>query len=305
MPKSPRKRKRSARSAKPLWHKTAAASCDPPRARQNFERFFSAVSSQKKSLIHPTTYSQLAAVFASSQSLSETLIQHPHYIYWLLATDLRQPLGKNILQFELATATGAAESDSEKFAAIRRFKRRQLLRIGLRDLCALSGVEETTCELSDLADVCLEAVHQTAHNSLTKNFGTPLDASNAPATFSILGMGKLGGGELNYSSDVDVIFIYSDDGTVRSPSGKPTAMTNEDFFTRLAETIVAAVGKITDEGSIYRIDLRLRPKAQQVPSSAPSKAANITMLRSVKPGSDSRSLKPAPSRATKRSVINF
>jgi glutamate-ammonia-ligase adenylyltransferase len=225
---------------------------------------FSAVNAPAASADAALNYA--ATIFSASQSLSETLIQNPRWLDWLSSSDLRQPLGKNVLQFELAAAAGEAASDPDKFAAIRRCKRRHLLRIALRDLLGFADLAQTTLELSDLADACLEAVLRVATESLQKKCGIPLNAAaTQPATFAILGMGKLGGRELNYSSDVDVIFVYSEDGFVCSPGGKQTAMTNEEFFTRLAENIIAAIAKISNEGSIYRMDLRLRPEGATGP----------------------------------------
>lgn len=264
MPRPSRKTTLSKKSPSPPWRKIADESSDPARVRHGFERLFAA---EKKTSRADATALRLASeIFAASQSLSETLIHNPHYLDWLASSDLRQPLSKNVLQFELAAAAGAENSDADKFAAIRRCKRRHMLRIALRDLLGYADLAQTTLELSDLADACLDAVLRVASDSLQKKCGVPLNAeATEPATFAILGMGKLGGRELNYSSDVDVIFVYSEDGFVCSPSGKQTAMTNEAFFTRLGETIIAAVGKITEEGSIYRIDLRLRPEGATGP----------------------------------------
>ncbi len=264
MPRPPRNKTPRPTSSAAPWRTAAHASADPDRARQNFERFVALNGAES---IHDAVSLRLAAaIFSTSQSLSETLLQNPRHLLWLATSDLRQPLGKNVLQFELAAATGGTSSDADKFAVIRRCKRRYLLRIALRDLLGHADLAQSTLELSDLADACLECVLKVASDSLYKKCGVPFNADAAkPAAFAILGMGKLGGRELNYSSDVDVIFVYSEDGLVRSPSGRQSAMTNEEFFTRLAETVIAAVGKVTEEGSIYRIDLRLRPEGATGP----------------------------------------
>ena len=157
---------------------------------------------------------------------------------------------------------------------LREFKQREMLRIAARDLARLSNVPEITREISDVADVCLNAVCQICQQQLTERFGQPwhrdVDGDWQHTEFCVLGMGKLGGQELNYSSDVDVLFVYSDEGEVfkTSPasSAAPKAvMTNHQFFTRLAETFIAEVSRVSPEGMLFRIDLRLRPEGAAGP----------------------------------------
>jgi len=118
---------------------------------------------------------------------------------------------------------------AQKYDAIRRFRRRETLRIGARDLTGGATVEETTLELSNLADVCLQSVFEIALGSLRAQYRLKPNAALATDRFSIIGMGKLGGQELNYSSDVDVIFIYGEEGILTA------TLTNHQFFTKLAE----------------------------------------------------------------------
>ena len=157
---------------------------------------------------------------------------------------------------------------------LRSFKQREMLRIAARDLARLSNVVEITRELSDVADVCLDAVLRVVWQQFTRRFGRPFhqDANGhwQPTAFCVLGMGKLGGQELNYSSDVDVLFVYSDEGEVfkEPPARKkmPRAvMSNHQFFNKLAETFIAEISRPTAEGFLFRIDLRLRPEGDAGP----------------------------------------
>src|SRR5436190_1870341 len=128
---------------------------------------------------------------------------------------------------------------------------------------------QITRELSDVADVTLDTTLQICGQQLIERLGTPyhLDAAGAwqPTQFCVLGLGKLGGQELNYSSDVDVIFVYSEEGHVfkeppRKGANTGRTMASHQFFKRLAEVFIAEVSRSTADGMLHRIDLRLRPE---------------------------------------------
>ncbi len=137
---------------------------------------------------------------------------------------------------------------------LRRFRNRQLLRIALRELRGVP-VRESAQELSDLADVCMDAALSYHRASLHDRFGTPDPANRCV----VLGMGKLGGAELNFSSDVDVIYAYEhDDGHVGD-------LRPHEFFVRLFERVTASLREVTDSGFVFRVDLDLRPEGRQGP----------------------------------------
>src|SRR5580700_5535964 len=149
-----------------------------------------------------------------------------------------------------------------------------MLRIAARDLAKLSHVAELTREISDVADVCLEAVFQLSLRRLSARFGLPwhLDTKGKwrPTGFCVIALGKLGGQELNYSSDIDVIFVYSEEGSVfkappRQDEQTGRGMTNHQFFLRLAEAMIAEISQMTPDGALFRIDLRLRPEGKTGP----------------------------------------
>src|SRR6185369_8380051 len=144
------------------------------------------------------------------------------------------------------------------FARLREFKQREMLRIAARDLARLGTVSEITREISDVADVCLDGIWQLCRRQLTERLGLPYhqdaDGNWQPTEFCVFGMGKLGGQELNYSSDVDVIFVYSDEGHVfKEPPSKRRqtvhGLTNHQFFKRLAEALIAEVTRLTPDGT--------------------------------------------------------
>ena len=159
-------------------------------------------------------------------------------------------------------------------AELRRFKQREMLRIAARDLARLGNVVEITREISDLADACLDAVWRICRQQFTERFGQPFhqDAEGnwRRTEFCVLGMGKLGGQELNYSSDVDVLFLHGDEGEVfkATPAKKKAqraTMSNRQFFNKLAEAFIAEVSRVTPDGMLFRIDLRLRPEGDAGP----------------------------------------
>jgi glutamate-ammonia-ligase adenylyltransferase len=226
---------------------------DPDRALVNFERFVEAMANPTMFLEYlraaPERLDMLVNVFSHSHALAEMFISNSHHFPWLIQHDvLHKPKTKSQFATYLARSTLGIRAAERKYDEIRRFRRREMLRIGVRDLLGLATVEQTTRELSHIADVCLQQVYEIARANVEKKLG------KCAAQFAIIGMGKLGGEELNYSSDIDVMFVYSEEGNI-TPQ-----LTHHQFFTKLAEEIVRVVGGVTEERHIFRIDLRLRPE---------------------------------------------
>jgi len=150
-------------------------------------------------------------------------------------------------------------SFDEFCAALRRHKQREYLRIGARDLLAAVTMEETVRELTVLAEAALDAAYHFCRAEVEKDYGPlNLPGSDKPNRFVVLGMGKLGGCELNFSSDIDVIFLYeSDEG--ESSGGPKGKLDPRNFFAAVGKKIIHAMGQVTEDGFVFRIDLRLRP----------------------------------------------
>lgn len=150
---------------------------------------------------------------------------------------------------------------------LRRFAQRERLRIAARELRAREAgdVDVTARELSDLAQVCIEIALSEAQGWAEGRFGTPLATSGARCQFTVLGMGKLGGRELNCGSDVDLLPFYeTDDGEVVK-DGKPTEQTLHEHFTRITQRFTAMLEDVTEDGLCWRVDLRLRPEGSRGP----------------------------------------
>jgi len=164
----------------------------------------------------------------------------------------RRPVDEHVAALGRAGANGPV-ARAELQAALRRHRRRELVRIGGRDLAGLATVDETVRELSALAEAAIDVAVTCARARLTAEWG------DAPGRFVVLGMGKLGGEELNYSSDVDLVYVHERDG--EQAAGRTLAQ----FFARLAEEVTRALRELTEDGLVFRVDLRLRPGGAEGP----------------------------------------
>ncbi|PYM92104.1 MAG: hypothetical protein DME08_21290 [Candidatus Rokuibacteriota bacterium] len=212
---------------------------------------------------HPGAVGLLARLFGSSQFLADALRRRPNLLAWLLEPPTMRQWLADDLEADLAQTLAPFAAREARMNALRRFKYRQLLRIASRDLLGDADLTVTTEELSRLADACLAEAWRLADATLRAQYGAPLDAGGAETGLGVIGMGKLGGDELNYSSDIDLMFVYGADGETEGGSEGRTA--NGDYFARLGREIVALLESVTEEGSAFRVDLRLRPEGRMGP----------------------------------------
>lgn len=196
----------------------------------------------------------LLLLLSTSQFLADTLILDPESLEALIAPVGRVP-STSELTARLKALTDVATNDAALLQAFRLFRRREALRIGINDVLRDRPLEEITRDLSRVADACLEVACQKALAQLASRFGTPA------TRFSVLAFGKLGGDELNYSSDLDLLFVYGHDGEMQGRS----QLSHADFFAKAIAEILRLVSSHTDRGIAYRIDLRLRPEGSQGP----------------------------------------
>jgi glutamate-ammonia-ligase adenylyltransferase len=140
-------------------------------------------------------------------------------------------------------------------SGLRRFRNREMLRIVWRDLCGLAPLAETFSSLTSLAEMCLHAAMDEHHRRLVEKHGTPRGQDGSPQQMFVIGLGKFGGGELNLSSDIDVIFCYPQPGEC---DGR-LSLANDQFFTRQARAIISSLSEVTEDGFCFRVDTRLRP----------------------------------------------
>ena len=196
---------------------------------------------------------------------------------------------------ELRTQLEVCRDDAAVLRAFRRFRRGQTLRIGANDIIRDRPLEEITRDLARVADAAVAAAVAYSLRNLGKKFGQPTTADDRPARLAVLAFGKLGGEELNYSSDIDLMFVYDDDGETtgrrcrcRTPSSSPASSPKSSACSR----------RHTDRGLAYRVDLRLRPEGQRGPLARSLASTLRTTTRWAAPGSGRRSSSSAPSPAT-------
>jgi [glutamine synthetase] adenylyltransferase / [glutamine synthetase]-adenylyl-L-tyrosine phosphorylase len=213
--------------------------------------------------VHPGAAALLATIFGASQALADTLRRHPHLLAWLLEPAVMREWPAEDLAGELETTLVPFKTRERRANAVRRFKSRQLLRLGARDLLGDADLVVTTRELANLADVCLGVAWRDAEAAARAQYGEPRDDEGRETGLAVIGMGKLGGQELNYSSDIDLMFVYGADG--ETTGGTAGRLPNGEYFARVARDIVAAIEGSTDEGYVFRVDLRLRPEGRSGP----------------------------------------
>ena len=201
----------------------------------------------------PLGEAALLHLFAVSSVCAARIVQNPELLLWLSQPEIcRQSRDQIEMANELYRA---ANSDVavNNFQILRRWKNKEMTRIALRELANAAALEETTAELSQLAEICVREVLAHWNAKFRESFGSPA------ADFAILALGKLGGRELNHSSDVDLIFLYSEEGEL-SPR-----LSYHQWFNRLAEKILETFSIRDPEGALFRIDLRLRPEGSAGP----------------------------------------
>ncbi|MBL8484142.1 MAG: bifunctional [glutamate--ammonia ligase]-adenylyl-L-tyrosine phosphorylase/[glutamate--ammonia-ligase] adenylyltransferase, partial [Rhodocyclaceae bacterium] len=147
---------------------------------------------------------------------------------------------------------------------LRQLRTRCFAHLAARDLCGLAELEEVTGDMSALAELCVEIAEAQLHAELAERHGEPRNAAGEVQNLICLGMGKLGGGELNVSSDVDFIFVYPEDGETGGAPGV-RSISNFEFFSRLGRRLIDALGDVSADGYVFRVDMRLRPNGDSGP----------------------------------------
>ena len=205
---------------------------------------------------HAGVASTLERVWTASQFVATSCSRSPSLLDRLIAdAHLDRALQLEEIEKDLhASVIGANEI--ELMDSLRRFRRRHMVRIAWRDIAGWSSLDETLRELTALADACIHFAYANGYEALQARYGAPRgEHSGEPQPMLIFGMGKLGGGELNYSSDIDLVFLYPEEGQTDGAR----SVDNAEFFLRLGQKIAQMLAAPTAEGIVYRVDLRLRP----------------------------------------------
>ena len=235
---------------------------DPDMALNNLERFISESRSPMSSAAlferDFEALPNLLQLFSTSQYLSNLLIVD-NEAYDLLRITGGQPVARDSLIEELDQEVTTLKNEREVMASLRRFKRRETLRIAFGDIIRSQTVATVARQISYLADAIIEVALRFARRALEELRGEPLGPKGNRARFVVLALGKLGGVELNYSSDIDLVFFYDLDG--QTDAARP--ISNNEFFERLSRNLVKLLSESTNLGIAYRVDLRLRPEGSQ------------------------------------------
>lgn len=242
------------------WIETkAAATPDPKRAAAALERIaqnWPADALALRDVIEslPLGEAALLHLLAVSTISAERLAQHPRWLLWLRDAKVSADRRSRWRMLRDLRAGINESLAAQNFRALRLWKGREMTRIALREVAGAAPLEETTAELSQIATICLDEVFTHWNAELRARWGAP------DAEFAVLGLGKLGGYELNHSSDVDLIFIYSEEGQLTE------RFSYHEWFNRLATKITETfAANDPAAGQLFRIDLRLRPEGSSGP----------------------------------------
>jgi glutamate-ammonia-ligase adenylyltransferase len=246
----------------------------PDTVLTRLERNLDAVSDRNAEMSRLATSPQavrmLMAILGQSQFMTDLICNRPEHMAWLRdSAELDTAVSAGTLAVEMLTEADSADSFEGACLAMRRFKQREILRIGMRDLFKHAPIASLTEDLSNLADAAIQVAVTLAEKALHIRYGHPEhpcdDGSDAvvPARFVVLAMGKLGGRELNFSSDVDLLFVHSGEG--QTTAGTDGTLSNSEYFNKLGELIIKALSEQTADGNIFRVDMRLRPHGRMGP----------------------------------------
>jgi glutamine synthetase adenylyltransferase/Zn-dependent oligopeptidase len=201
---------------------------------------------------------ELARVVAASDFVASTLIRDPAALEWFaalegFAADEARAAVDAAAGYE--QRAGAAATTEVAQQVLREWRRRELLRIAWRDIAGRASLPDTLRALSDLADGCIRAASDAARRHLDDPFGRPRNAAASEVSFIVVAMGKLGGRELNFSSDIDLVFLYAEGGETDGAR----RLDNEEYFNRLGREVIRLLDARTEDGFVFRVDMRLRP----------------------------------------------
>jgi glutamate-ammonia-ligase adenylyltransferase len=201
--------------------------------------------------------SALARLFTTSPFVAQYALREPAAFHTLLnAATFDQPRDAVMYRAILAPLLTREIGEEAARASVRRVRHQELVRIACRDLAGRASLDAVLAELSALADALVATTADWLADALTARYGTPSDEQDEPVRLLVLAMGKLGGQELNFSSDIDLIFLYRAPGET---TGGARSIANQEYFDRLGKKLIALLNDTTAEGFVYRVDMRLRP----------------------------------------------
>ncbi|MGL5047118.1 MAG: bifunctional [glutamate--ammonia ligase]-adenylyl-L-tyrosine phosphorylase/[glutamate--ammonia-ligase] adenylyltransferase [Shewanella sp.] len=231
-----------------------------PTAERNWLRL-EEVWSEGLAQLTPAQQQELKTVLGLSDYITAQLCRHPEWITMLFAGELNLIERK---QFAVDLHEGLDRSTTEEMAkaCLRRFRNYQMVRLAWRDFLNYASLEASLLDLSALAEALVICARDWLYKAMCGQYGTPMDKEGNPQPLLILGMGKLGGRELNFSSDIDLIFTFPEHGET---VGGRRSLDNQQFFIRMGQRLVNLLDQVTVDGFVFRVDMRLRPYGESGP----------------------------------------
>jgi glutamate-ammonia-ligase adenylyltransferase len=208
----------------------------------------------------PRSLDELVRILSTSQYFSDVIVRDPEALHGLGVGPNRLDR-EGLIDLLWPLALAHAGDDQAERQVLRQFRHRQMLRIGYDDIVRDVPLEATIVDLSSLAEACVEVACRIARSRVAERHGEARGPDGRPLRFVVLAFGKLGGCELNYSSDIDLVFLYEAEGKTSGPR----ALTHAEFFARLGSELIRLLADHTPLGQAYRVDMRLRPEGQQGP----------------------------------------
>lgn len=204
----------------------------------------------------PAFRSCLCRIFAISEFVADSCTRNPELLPQLLESgELLADSGPGVLARRVGAQLAACSDETQLRRVLRQLRRREMVRIAWRDLAGWAPLEETLADLSDLADSCIQGALERLQSWQAQQTPPPLVARGRPAPLVVIAMGKLGARELNFSSDIDLIFAWPD----ARPARRRGALEPEEYFVRLGRSLVQVLSEQDHDGFVFRVDMRLRP----------------------------------------------
>ncbi len=235
-----------------------------PRIERHWQDWTASCESRSFDPVANIDLGQLGKMWGCSEFIANVMIRYPECWFELLE---QQWLGarfgledyRRLLKARIATE--GALNDVELMKQLRQFRHQQMLRIAWRDLAGLADTTETLRNLTELAEACVDETLELVYQDQCRQLGVPTNSLGQPERLVVIGMGKLGGHELNFSSDIDLIFCFAEEGETQG--GRSLA--NSQFFIRLGQRFIKLLNDVTADGFVFRVDMRLRPYGDSGP----------------------------------------
>ncbi len=262
----------------------------PDQALNTFERLTGVISHENLTELaeRRKRLAQYILLCGSSPFLVNLMYKSPEIVRWLfLEEGITLARSSEDMQAEVQATVDETTDFTTLQRALRCFKRREIVRIAARDLNGLAPLEEVMAELADLASSTLQVAYQTCRRCLVRDHGVPLLVEDSTGTavtreaeMTVIGMGKLGGRELNFSSDIDIIYFYESDkgetaGVESASGGRKGVISLHAFFNKLGEMISKALSQVTEDGFVFRVDVGLRPEGKSGDMAVSLRSAEI------------------------------